>query len=358
MAKWIWGLILIAIAALLLTLFGPWNAKQRSADMGASIERALKAEGIQAKVDMHGDVAKLSGEMPSAAVRDKALSIAKGTACETCGDGQSSLLKGKQANWHEVSDGLTVKPAPKLPAAKPYTFEAAKSADGGVVVNGFVPSKEAMTRVLNDANSKFDTVINNRLKLASGVPNANWGDVITAKLTDLDQLDSGRLSIIDTRVRLTGVTRDAAIRDAVSASALQVPDEYTAEESITLQTLATCQTQFDALKRGNKVNFASGKSELVGEGTYNLLNSLAAAAKECASYNIRIVGHTDSEGRASYNQWLSESRANSVVNYLVSQGIGAARLAAQGLGETNPIASNNTVAGKAQNRRIEFIVTQ
>ena len=351
MGKWIWGLILIAIAALILTLVGPWNAKQRSADMGASIERALQAEGVKANVDMQGNVAKLSGEVRNQSVLDKALSIAKGTPCETCKDGSSEI-------WHTVENNLTVKPAPQLAAASPYIFEATKAANDSVVVNGYVNSKPAMKAVLDDANSKFTSVENNRLRLASGAPNAQWVDLIKAKLTDLDQLDSGRLSITDTKVRLTGITRDAGIRDAVTASAVKVPAGYASEANIQLQTLSTCQAQFDKLKIGNKVNFASGKSELVGEPTYNLLNSLAAAAKECASYNIRIVGHTDSEGKASYNQWLSDSRANSVVNYLVTRGVGAERLAAQGLGEAQPIASNNTVAGKAQNRRIEFIVTQ
>ena len=351
MGKWIWGLILIAIAALILTLVGPWNAKQRSADMGASIERALQAEGIKANVDMQGNVAKLSGEVANQSVLDKALSIAKGTPCETCKNGASEI-------WHKVDNNLTVKPAPKLPVASPYTFEAVKAANDSVVVNGYVNSNADMKAVLDDAKSKFSSVENNRLRLASGAPNAQWANLIKAKLSDLDQLDSGRLSITDTRVRLTGITRDAGIHDAVSASTLKVPAGYTADSNVTLQTLQTCQTQFDALKKGNKVNFASGKSELVGEKTYNLLNSLAAAAQECASYNIRIVGHTDSEGKASYNQWLSESRANSVVNYLVTRGIGAERLASQGLGETQPIASNNTAAGKARNRRIEFIVTQ
>ena len=95
MGKWIWGLILIAIAALILTLVGPWNAKQRSADMGASIERALQAEGIKANVDMQGNVAKLSGEVANQSVLDKALSIAKGTPCETCKNGASEI-------WHKA----------------------------------------------------------------------------------------------------------------------------------------------------------------------------------------------------------------------------------------------------------------
>ena len=124
--KWIWGIILIALAALLLTLIGPWNAKQRSLDMKASIEKALAAEGINANVDMQGHVAKLTGEVGSQSVIDKASSVAKTTTCETCRDGKAKL-------WHKVHNKMTVKaapPKPKLPTQSPYTFEAVKSDDG------------------------------------------------------------------------------------------------------------------------------------------------------------------------------------------------------------------------------------
>ena len=371
-AKWIWGLILIALAALLLTLIGPWNANQRSADMKASIEQALSAEGINANVDMHGHVAKLSGEMPSQSILDKAVSVAKGTTCKTCGDGQSSLLKGKSAVWHKVKHDMTVKaapPKPKLPTQSPYTFEAVKSDDDGVVLNGFVGSEDSKRAVLASAKAKFANVTDNKIRIAAGAPNVSWDNLLDAKLGDLAKLDNGKLSIEDTQVLLTGLTRDGAVRDAVNASIVAVPDGYSGAANITVPDLAAanvgevrseaiCQTLFDKLKGDSKINFATSKAELRGAQTYDLLNNLASAANQCASYNIRVLGHTDSRGDDAYNQWLSESRANSVVNYLVTQGVAAERVIAQGLGETRPIASNETTEGLAANRRIEFIVTQ
>jgi OOP family OmpA-OmpF porin len=69
---------------------------------------------------------------------------------------------------------------------------------------------------------------------------------------------------------------------------------------------------------------------------------------------IEISGHTDSEGSESYNQKLSEGRAKSVVNYLISKDIEATRMKAVGYGESKPIDTNFNDAGQARNRRVEF----
>ena len=355
MGKWIMGIILFALAALILTLWSPWNAKQHSTNMKASIEKALAAEGINASVDMVGNAANLSGEMPSQSILDKAVSIAKGTPCETCrGD--------KKKIWHTVTNDMSVKEAPKLRVQSPYTFNAVKAENGVVTVNGFVESEASRQAVLADANSKFDRVRDNKVKIAAGAPNASWDDVIKTKLTQLRQLDTGTLTMRNQRVTLTGTTSDAALHDAIEG-AEGLPSAYQARTDIEvpvkqIQTVDSCQALFDELKGDNKINFASAKAELVGNATFDLLNSLVKGAEQCSSFKFNVVGHTDSQGKDEYNQWLSESRANSVVNYLVTQGVAVERLSAKGMGETSPIASNQTSVGRAANRRIEFIVTQ
>jgi OOP family OmpA-OmpF porin len=72
------------------------------------------------------------------------------------------------------------------------------------------------------------------------------------------------------------------------------------------------------------------------------------------SWRFEVSGHTDSDGGASYNLGLSQRRAQSVVADLVKHGIAQARLAAKGYGLTRPVASNDTPAGKALNRRVEL----
>ncbi|MFW2542673.1 OmpA family protein [Primorskyibacter sp. 2E107] len=71
---------------------------------------------------------------------------------------------------------------------------------------------------------------------------------------------------------------------------------------------------------------------------------------------VQVIGHTDSDGDAAYNQNLSQRRAQSVANVLISEGVPGSRIAAIGRGEDQPVASNLTAEGKAQNRRVEIVI--
>jgi OOP family OmpA-OmpF porin len=72
--------------------------------------------------------------------------------------------------------------------------------------------------------------------------------------------------------------------------------------------------------------------------------------------SIQVIGHTDSTGASDYNQSLSEKRAMAVADYLKSQGVAAGLLSSKGMGESQPIGDNGTKAGRAMNRRVEFLV--
>lgn len=86
------------------------------------------------------------------------------------------------------------------------------------------------------------------------------------------------------------------------------------------------------------------------------LTNLANSLKQYPNTEVVIVGHTDSDGTYEYNQDLSERRARAAADYLVAQGVARSRIRATGLGETEPIATNETAAGKAQNRRVEIAI--
>ena len=87
--------------------------------------------------------------------------------------------------------------------------------------------------------------------------------------------------------------------------------------------------------------------------------TLNEVARTLGTYNqtyIDVLGHTDSTGSDAYNQTLSVNRAQSVANYLSTRGVASARIGVRGFGETQPIATNATEAGRAQNRRVEIKV--
>jgi OOP family OmpA-OmpF porin len=87
--------------------------------------------------------------------------------------------------------------------------------------------------------------------------------------------------------------------------------------------------------------------------SYPTLNRVAELLKT-KNFSLKLAGHTDSQGSDAYNMGLSKDRAESIKAYLVSQGVNASRVEATGYGETQPIASNKTLAGRQKNRRVEF----
>ena len=103
------------------------------------------------------------------------------------------------------------------------------------------------------------------------------------------------------------------------------------------------------------VHFEFDKATLTPEAMA-ILDKAAALLDKQQKVVVEVAGHTDSVGSEEYNQKLSERRAMSVKDYLESKGITATSLTARGYGEAQPVASNDTDAGRALNRRVELIV--
>ncbi|MFA6582197.1 MAG: thrombospondin type 3 repeat-containing protein [Paludibacter sp.] len=104
------------------------------------------------------------------------------------------------------------------------------------------------------------------------------------------------------------------------------------------------------------IQFETGKAN-IKPSSFNLLNQIANALILNPTYLIEVQGHTDNVGGDDYNMNLSNERAASVRAYLISKGVSEVKITSKGYGETTPLASNNTSAGKAMNRRVEFVVT-
>lgn len=112
---------------------------------------------------------------------------------------------------------------------------------------------------------------------------------------------------------------------------------------------------------GILVTFDSGilydyDSAVVKPAARENLRKLVTSLEKYPGTNVVLVGHTDSDGADAYNQTLSERRATAAADYLVSQGVPRSRIDATGRGEAEPVASNDTASGKAQNRRVEIAI--
>ncbi|MGS0674773.1 OmpA family protein [Shewanella sp. 0m-4] len=110
------------------------------------------------------------------------------------------------------------------------------------------------------------------------------------------------------------------------------------------------------LNMPNDVTFGVDQTDL-SQRAQQVLNSVVLVALEYDETKLNVMGHTDSSGAESYNLRLSQVRASEVANYLTHQKVPAQRVASHGMGESKPIASNQTKQGRAENRRVEIILS-
>jgi outer membrane protein OmpA-like peptidoglycan-associated protein len=110
------------------------------------------------------------------------------------------------------------------------------------------------------------------------------------------------------------------------------------------------------LTLSGSVLFITNKAELLPTAQIKLNEVADALLKQSPESKIVVEGYTDSQGTAPYNQELSQRRAQSVRDYLVTRGIASDRITSQGFGLTRPVAENSTAEGRANNRRVEIVV--
>jgi outer membrane protein OmpA-like peptidoglycan-associated protein len=126
-----------------------------------------------------------------------------------------------------------------------------------------------------------------------------------------------------------------------------------------LQATGVSVTRYEdviVLNMPGNVTFATNSADVTA-GFYPVLDSVAIVLNEYDRTYVDVVGHTDSTGRAGYNQTLSERRAGSVASYLESREVIQERLLISGLGQNQPVADNTTPNGRALNRRVEIVLT-
>lgn len=361
--KWLTALIIFIIVAAIFHFLTPWGAKAHSVKMGQSVDAALKSAGFpNVGVDMQGNVAKLTGEAASAQSRAAIVDTAAGAQCEKCAD------RANGERWHEVDDSeLTVK---QVLTVSPYTLTGTRLENGGILLDGYAQSELDRDRILATAETNFPGMVtDNKISIAEGAPHTGWADVAVANINGLGKLDIGRFNMNDSNSNLTGRTLSTDIRSAVNGLVQSAPNGYDMSASIDVPNTdaafvgeirdeSICQTLFDDLKSDAKVNFSYNRAEIRDMESAALLGKLASAAKQCSSFRVTVEGHTDADGQDIYNLDLSQRRADTVVAFLVSAGVNPANVSGVGYGESRPIASNDTPAGMAANRRIEFKVTR
>lgn len=180
----------------------------------------------------------------------------------------------------------------------------------------------------------------------------------TQAATKLAEDQRARLSEERSDARLEARTREAdkARADALRARSDAIEARSSeAEMQRRLDELEAKETQRGLVVTLGDVLFDSGKAQLRGNAGGDL-NKLVGFLTQYSDRHVLIEGHTDNVGSAAYNQGLSQRRAESVRQYLTQGGIASRRMSISGMGLERPVASNNTAAGRQQNRRVEIVI--
>jgi OOP family OmpA-OmpF porin len=247
--------------------------------------------------------------------------------------------------------------------APPYVFQAYKDPVAvTVTLTGYVPDNNVHAAIATAAGRKFlrEKVVDN-LKASVGAP-AGFANAVVPALGALARLSTGTLVVSDREVTLSGdALYEGAAVQIRAGLGKDFPQGWQFKPEISVRPAAApvdatvCQQLLADLLAKAKIRFESGRATIDPDSTA-LLDRLVETATRCATVNIDVAGHTDADGGPAFNQELSEKRAQAVIDYLVKAGLPANRFTPIGYGSTQPLAGNDTDEGKAQNRRIDFVV--
>ncbi|MGJ5177279.1 OmpA family protein [Bradyrhizobium oligotrophicum] len=328
--------------------------------------KPVKSEIGIARGAPDGDVAKASASLLQVLAK-----LAQGRAA--IDDSKVSLSGVGLANvtGAAVRDELAgALPAPFTIAAvdvrdgpvSPYAFGLQKQ-EGRVRLSGYVPDDAARHDLVGAATAAFVTdTVEDGLKIGDGAPK-DFVKSLKATFPALARLWSAGLSAKDATLSLDGLAiydKSAEqvrkeLADAVGGDLKLDEVKIGVKPESPALPVAECQPAFEGLLAKGRIRFSTGSAEL-SRDSLALLDHIVEVAQRCKEATIAIEGHTDNVGEEEANLDLSKRRAAAVVDYISAAGLDTSRMTSDGYGQTKPVASNDTPEGRAQNRRIEFVV--
>ena len=259
--------------------------------------------------------------------------------------------------------GFTAAPEPRALSAP--TFTANLTEDGKLSING--PMRDTMSReaTIGFAAAQFpNKTVTTNLSVAANVP-PGWSPRVLAALDALSLLNDGSVEMTMDSLTLAGRSAQedapkfitAALKDRIDTDSmiLDVLHEPRLANVVSQADVDAqeCERQLAGILREAQIVF-DPNSSTISEESEILVDEIAFIVSSCPNATFEIGGHTDSQGREEMNLALSQSRADAVMDALLSRDVLLDQLSAQGFGESEPIADNETENGRARNRRIAF----
>lgn len=257
-------------------------------------------------------------------------------------------------------------PTPVAPTLPAFDFSGSYN-NGNLHLSGLVDSDDVIARVSQiPAALPPSTTIKVGTMTTGAADLVNSSDKVETGIAALTQLNNGTLKITDREFIIEGTVSDQDRLDAIDqllATRADVLAPLNIVQNISidnyLQVTAACRSAISNTMKNNMVNYEVDKYQVKPELATRLDAIANLVTGVCAGQiaQVLVEGHADVTGGEGYNQGLSERRASAAQDYLEQQGISYGSIAAFGYGEFRPIASNETVYGRSQNRRTEIHLT-
>ncbi len=253
---------------------------------------------------------------------------------------------------------------PEATPEGPPEFTATLSPEGAVQLRGRLTSEVSRTTVESYARARFGSdAVYIGARLDDTLP-GTWPVRVLAALEALSKLANGSVTVTPDTVSISGNTGNQRAGSEIAgllAEKLGDAEDFNIavvyqeklDKSLGIPTPQECEAQIVGIIGDRKISFEPGAATLDGSAK-DILDDLSELLQLCGDIPLEIQGHTDSQGRETMNQQLSQDRAQSVLDALRTRRVLTASYRARGYGEDLPIADNHTEAGREANRRIEF----
>ena len=234
-------------------------------------------------------------------------------------------------------------------------------AAGQVVAGGQVPDEATRVALLDALRKIYGAgAVVDRIEVVGSISTPpNWSANVQKLITqDLKQVRKGQLQIEGTQMEINGeIANEASRQKLVSDMATALNPTYTIRNNLRVPAGGNQQAMLDKTLSNRTVEFELGSATLSPRGRA-VLDELLPILKSLNGRKVALIGHTDSDGNRNSNLALSLARADAVKGYLTDKGIDPASMTTSGVGPDQPVAGNDSAAGRARNRRIEFQVAQ
>lgn len=251
---------------------------------------------------------------------------------------------------------------PEAAEQGPPEFVASLSPSGSLSMRGRITDARMREAVDSFARSRFGEV-SSLLRSDAEVP-GGWTVRVVAALEAMDDLASGVAEVSPEQVTLTGISGDPDAAERIAAILserlgpgaryeLSLRYDRRLDPALDLPDGPECARRLNIVLSESEIGFEPSKSTIAGDPAPTLAR-MAEIMADCADYQLEAGGHTDSQGSEGFNADLSRSRAQALVAAMSEAGIDTTNTTSRGYGESQPIASNETEAGREENRRIEF----